>query len=289
MPQSTKQNLIEAISVMMKPLVKLLINNGVTHSDLTDVLKDVYVDSVIRHNEEIGRINQSQIAIKTGLTRKEVKKIIDRSLSDGFERRPQSRPERVLSGWHNDPAFTGPYGVPLELPFENLDDGKSFSQLVRTYGADMSPKATLEELQRGGSVILVNGLIKAIRRDFQPAALSPELISRLGEIGYKFFSTAASNIEKNSPDEGSYFDKWVYAENGCSSHVISLFDQYIRVHGQEFLEDLDRWFAANEHLNKKSDTKKETGLYMVHYVQGDNETTSLAELLAAKVDMFPQD
>ena len=284
MEQSPKQNLIDAVSVMMKPLVKLLINNGVTHSDLSDVLKDVYVDSVIRHSDDTGRINQSQIAIRTGLTRKEVRKVIDRAMNDGVEKRPQSRPEKVLSGWHNDPAFTGPYGVPLELPFEASEGGKSFSQLVRIYGADMSPKATLEELQRGGSVTLVNGMIKAVRRDLQPAALSPELISRLGEIGYKFFSTAAANIEKLSPLGGTLFDRWVYAENGCSENVIEMFDQYIRIHGQEFLEELDRWFAAHEHYNKTSSERKETGLYMVHYVQGDSETTSLAELLAVKND-----
>lgn len=282
-PQTTKQNLIDALEVMLKPLVKLLISNGVTHSDFSDVLKDIYVDSVVRNSEEAGRINQSQIAIKTGLTRKEVKKVIDRALSDGAQHRPQSRPERVLSGWHNDPAFTGPYGLPLELPFESEHGEKSFSQLVKTYGADMSPKATLEELQRGGSVeIAGNGLIRAIRRDFQPAALSPELISRLGDIGYKFFSTAAKNIENNSPEGGGYFDRWVYAENGCTANVIDLFDSYIREHGQQFLEDLDRWFAANEHMNKDNLEKKETGLYMVHYVQGDNETTNLAQLLATK-------
>lgn len=273
-----KKHLLDAVSVMMKPLVRLLINNGVTHADLSDVLKDVYVDSVVRHYDTSGKINRSQIAVMTGLTRKEVKRVIDRAIEEGDTKRLQSRPEKVLSGWHNDPDFSGPYGVPLELPYEAAEGEKSFVSLVRTYGADMSAKATLEELKRGGSVIENDGMVKALRRDFHPAALSAELISRFGEVAHKFLSTATINIEKKAQGTG-YFDRLVYAENGCTENNIRGFDKYIREHGQTFLEDLDRWFASNEVNNKKGEQRKETGLYMVHYVEGPGETTSLAELL----------
>ena len=206
MEQNTRQNLVDAISTMMKPLVRLLINNGVTHADFADILKDVYVDSAIRHFSDNDRVNRSQIAVKTGLTRKEVKKVIDRALTDETQRRPRSRPERVLSGWHNDPNFTGPYGVPLELPYEAPEGEKSFCQLVRVYSGDMSAKVTLDELKRGGSVEEKDGLLRATRRYFEPRALSAELIARLGDIGHKFFSTAAANIEKTKQNQipGTY-------------------------------------------------------------------------------------
>lgn len=278
MDTDPKKHLLDAVSVMMKPLARLLINNGVTHNDLSDVLKDVYVDAVIRHFDKGSRINRSQIAIMTGLTRKEVKRVIDRAALEGDNKRLQSRPERVLSGWHNDPNFSGPYGVPLELPYEAPPGHKSFVSLVKTYGADMSAKATLEELKRGGSVSESDGMVKALRRDFHPAALSAELISRFGEVAHKFLSTATANIEKKAQGTG-YFDRLVYAENGCTDENIRLFDKYIREHGQTFLEDLDRWFAANDSNNEKGVTRKETGLYMVHYVETEGELTSLSELI----------
>lgn len=281
MEQTTKQNLIDAISVMMKPLVRLLINNGVTHADFSDILKDVYVDASIRHFSDDQRVNRSQIAFMTGLTRKEVKKVIDRAVEEGESHRLHSRPERVLSGWHNDPDFTGPYGVPLELPYETPDGSRSFSQLVKTYSGDMSARVTLEELKRGGSVIEQNGMIKAVKRYFEPRALSGELISRLGEIGHKFFSTAAANIEKSEQGSG-YFDRRVYSENGCTPEIIARFDEYIKIVGQEFLEDLDRWFAANDRRSGPDEERKDTGLYMVHYVESPSEKTSLSQLLAER-------
>lgn len=273
-----KQNLLDAVSVMMKPLVRLLINHGVTHGDLADVLKDVYVDSVVRNFDTSPKVNRSQVAVMTGLTRKEVKRVIDRALAEGDIKRSKSRPERVLSGWYNDPNYSGPYGVPLELPYEAAADQKSFVQLVKTYGADMSPKATLEELKRGEAVIEVDGFVKAIRRDFHPAALSAELIARFGEVGHKFLSTATFNLQKEAQGTG-FFDRVVYAENGCTDEVISRFDAYIRESGQFFLEELDRWFAANEPRNRPDQERKETGLYMIHYVEAEGETTSLSELL----------
>ncbi|MEL7296887.1 MAG: DUF6502 family protein [Pseudomonadota bacterium] len=278
MEDDPKKHLIDAVAVLMKPLARLLISNGVTHGDVTDVLKDVFVDSVIRHFDSSPKINRSQIAVMTGLTRKEVKRVIDRAITEGTPHRVMSRLERVLSGWHNDPTYAGPYGVPLDLPYESDKGGPSFSQLVRTYGSDMSPKATLEELKRGGSVEDMGGLVKVLRREFHPAALSLELITRLGEVAHKFLSTATHNVEKKKQGDG-YFDRVVYAENGCTDDVIGRFDQYIRDKGQSFLEDLDRWFAANEPLNKKNEARKETGLYMVHYVEAPGERSSLAELL----------
>jgi len=265
---------------MMKPLVRLLINQGVTHADFADALKDVYVDSAIRHYGQEERINQSRIAILTGLTRKDVRNVIDRAAVSGSENRLYSRPERVLAGWYNDPAYAGPYGVPFELPYEAAEVGqKSFVELVRAYSGDMSPKAMLEELKRGGSVIEIDGSIKAVRRDFEPGALSSKLIVRLGEIGHKFFSTAAANIEKKELG-GGYFDRLVYSERGCTSNVIRDFDVFVKKSGQEFLEALDTWIAAHEQFNEAGDVRKETGVYMVQYVESTEEKTSLGELLA---------
>lgn len=281
MKGDSKQHLLDAVSVLMKPLAKLLIDNGVTHSDLSEVLKDVYVDSVVRHYDSGAKVNRSQIAVMTGLTRKEVKRVIDRALEEGDAKRSKSRPERVLSGWFNDPNFSGPYGVPLELPYEAGPDEKSFVQLVKTYGADMSPKATLEELKRGGCVAEVDGSIKAVRRDFHFAVLSAELIERFGEVIHKVLSTATFNLQKTEPEDG-FFDRLVYAENGCTQEVVDRFNVYLKEYGQYFLEDIDRWFASNESKNRAGEPRKETGLYMVHYIEGPQETTSLAELLAEK-------
>jgi hypothetical protein len=224
-------------------------------------------------------VNKSRVAVLTGLTRKEVKNVIDRAIQSSAPEKNKSRPSRVLSGWYEDPKYTGPYGIPLELPYESQVEGQaSLTELVRTYSGDMAPRQMLNELLRSGSVIEVDGLYKAVSRLYEPTALSPELIQRLGDIGYRFFSTAALNITKERQGTG-YFERAVFANEGCTPSVIEKFDEHIKIKGQNFLEELDIWFSANEHLNDSSEQRQGTGLFMVHYVEDKSEKKSLRLLL----------
>ena len=282
MGSNVKEYLLQALRRMLKPLVKLFISQGVTHAEFAEAAKEVFVEIALRDFETNYRINKSRVAILTGLTRKEVKNVIDRALSTGQQDKLYSRPEKVLAGWFSDPSYTGPYGIPMELPYEGSTSYEpSIVNLVKTYSGDMAPRQMLYELIRCGSVVEVEKRYKAVSRLYEPTALSPELIVRLGEIGHRFFSTAAMNIEKKGQGAG-YFDRFVYADEGCSDNVIGMFDEYIKVRGQEFLEELDVWFSTNEKLNLSKKLRKNTGLYMVHYVESDEDKVSLKDLLIAR-------
>lgn len=284
MGQDVKDHLRNALSLMFKPLIRLLIAQGVTHAEFSDTAKEVYVETAVRHFEADGRINKSRIAILTGLTRKEVKNVIDRALTTDFKERTYSRPARVLTGWYSDPAFQGPYGIPLELPYDITDtESRSFVELVRRYSGDMAPRQMLNQLIESGSVIEVEGKYKAVSRTFTHSTLSPALIRRLGSVGYRVFSSAAKNIDLDDRGEG-LFDRMVFADDGCTDEVIELFDEFIRVRGQGFLEELDVWFSSRRDLNKAGQKRKETGLYMVHYVEDDDELDSLQSILAKRKD-----
>jgi hypothetical protein len=279
MAESVKDHLRQALALMLKPLVRLMIAQGVTHAEFAETTKEVYVETALRHFEDAGRVNKSRIAILTGLTRKEVKNVIDRTLEEAQPDKSYSRPERVLTGWFSDPKYTGPYGIPLELPYESVQqDGPSFVKLVREYSGDMAPRQMLNELLVSGSVIEVEGRYKAVRRMYKFSALSPEFIKRLGEVGYRVFSTAAKNIDKEIEGSG-YFDRMVFADEGCTQEVIDEFDKYIKVRGQELLEEIDVWFSSRSEKNESDVEKKDTGLYMVHYVESGEERYSLRDIL----------
>ena len=284
MAESVKENLSSALSLMLKPLVRLLISQGVTHAEFSDISKEVYVETAIRYFEEGENLNKSRIAILTGLTRKDVKNVVDRTLGTHPGPKKSSRPERVLTGWYTDPKYTGPYGIPLELPYESDEgDGKSFVNLVREYSGDMAPRQMLNELVSSGSVVEVDGRFKVVRRDYKFSALSPEFIERLGEVGYRVFSTAAKNIDKQVEGSG-YFDRMVFADEGCTDAVIEKFDAYIKVRGQELLEEIDTWFSSRSADSENmSGEKKDTGLYMVHYVETAGERKNLRDILLERM------
>jgi len=277
--EKVKDHLKDALTLMLKPLVRLLIAQGVTHAEFAETAKEVYVESALRDFEVEGKVNKSRVAILTGLTRKEVKNVIDRVVAEEDTDKKHSRPERVLAGWFNDPVYTGPYGIPLDLPYTNSEEDRPcFVELVRRYSGDMAPKQMLNELLRSGSVIEMEGRYKALRRNYVHEALSPKLIRRLGEIGYRVFSTAAKNIDKRAEGTG-YFDRQVFSDDGCTENVIEMFDRYVKERGQRFLEEIDVWFSTNEKNNIPNAERKNTGFYMVHYVDDGDEETGLREVL----------
>ena len=279
MGQEIKDHLRRALAQMFKPLVRLLIAQGVTHAEFSETAKEVYVETALRHFETDGRVNKSRVAILTGLTRKEVKNVIDRALTTDRREKTYSRPARVLTGWYSDPQFQGPYGIPLELPYDTREEeGPSFVELVKRYSGDMAPRQMLNQLLESGSVIEVEGLYKAVSRTFTHSQLSPDLIRRLGSVGYRVFSSAAKNIDRND-ENGGHFDRMVFADDGCTDQVIDEFDKYIRIRGQDFLEELDVWFSSRKEDKKPGEQRKETGLYMVHYVEEEEELKNLQNLL----------
>lgn len=279
MAAKVKDHLKGALTLMLKPLVRLLIAQGVTHAEFSETAKEVYVESALRDFEVEGKVNKSRVAILTGLTRKEVKNVIDRVLIEDTPEKRYSRPERVLAGWFNDPIYTGPYGIPLDLPYvsESLDE-PSFTELVKSYSGDMAPKQMLQELLRSGSVVEVDGRFKAVRRNYVHEVLSPKLIRRLGQIGYRVFSTAAKNIDKQADGSG-YFDRQVFSDEGLTQEVIDKFDLYIKERGQKLLEEIDVWFSTHQKNIGPDEKRKNTGFYMVHYVDDLDERVGLREIL----------
>jgi len=281
MGQEVKDHLRHALSLMLKPLIRLLIAQGVTHAEFSETAKEVYVEIALRHFETEGKVNKSRVAILTGLTRKEVKNVVDRALTTDYQDKTHSRPARVLTGWYSDPAYQGPYGIPLELPYEASDDGEpSFVALVKNYSGDMAPRQMLKQLLEAGSVFEVDGRYKAVSRIFLHKKLSPSVVDRLGSVGYRFFSTAAKNIDADREGgERTLFDRMVFADDGCTDEVISQFSDYLSTRGQSFLEELDVWFSTRKDMNKPGVPKKETGVYMLHYVEERDDLGSLKGLL----------
>jgi hypothetical protein len=282
MSSNVKANLGLSLRTLLKPLVRLLISQGITHGDFSEAAKDVYIEMAIRHSAD-GRVNKSKIAILTGLTRKEVANVIQRAVRSEAPAREFSRPSRVLSGWHNDPDYVGPYGLPLEIPYDNPSSSghsPSFVHLVKTYSGDMPPKGMLEELTRVGAVIQQDDkTLKAVRRVYMPQSLSPFLIERFGDVGFNILSTIASNVEKEGSGKGP-FDRAVFSDNPLTKSELESFDGYLKKKGQEFLETVDNWFSSNVTEKQSGEDAVDTGVAMVQYIEWNpEEKQSLHELL----------
>jgi len=287
MSDSVKTGLLAAYGRLLRPLIRILLRHGVTYAELSEVVKTVYV-SIAAHEFRVPgkKMSKARIAIVTGLTRKEVQRI---SESDKESSRPKtnlSRIGRVLSGWHTDPDYTGPYGMPLELRYDSDVPGDAtFLRLVQRYSGDMTPRAMLDELLRIGAVVETDqNWFKVLRREYVPHTLAPDFLERVGYGVHNFVSTIETNIKKAGPGQGR-FERTVNPDVGLRRQDLQLFDQYVRQSGQKFLEDIDNWLTKLDRPGKK-DEVVQTGVGIYHFVVEDEEydEKSIKDLLEERTD-----
>ena len=97
----------------------------------------------------------SRIAVITGLTRKEVSRLLKFSVPNDKEKSDRyHRASRVVSGWRRDKDFLNSGRRPAI--FSIIGPGKSFQQLVKRYSGDIPHRAILDELLKA-RVVSVSG------------------------------------------------------------------------------------------------------------------------------------
>ena len=273
MSDPVKTGLLAAYSKLLRPLIRILLRHGVTYAEFSEVVKTVYVATAAHEFRVPGKkMSKARIAIVTGLTRKEVQRIseIDNKENAGLKTN-LSRIGRVLSGWHTDPDFTGPYGMPLELRYDSdIPADATFVRLVQRYSGDMTPRAMLDELLRVGAVVETDqSWFKVVRREYVPHTLAPDFLERVGRGVHNFVHTIEMNMQKVGPGKGR-FERTVRPDSGLRVEDLPLFDQYVRQKSQALLEDIDNWLTKLERPNK-NDTTIQTGVGIYHFVVEDDE------------------
>jgi len=282
MTESVKQTLLAAYRVLLGPLIRILLRQGISFAEFSEVAKAVYVEIALKDFKVSGRrATRTRIAVMTGLTRKEVKRVIDEASNERYELKTNyNRLGRVLVGWHTDSDFTGPYGLPLELQYETgISDEPTFSTLVRKHSGDMSPRSILDELIRVGAVTETDlGWYRVLRRDYIPEAQGVHNFERAGNVIRNFLNTIDYNITKTAPGRGR-FERQAVADDGIRVEDIPEFDAYLRERCQALLEEVDNWLTNLPKPDPKRDEIVRTGLGVYHYLNDGIEDQSFKNLL----------
>ena len=272
MTDSVRLGLLAAYRKLLQPLVRILIRSGISFGETAEVLKSVFVEVAGR---DFGlpdkKTSLSRIAILTGLSRKEVAKQNEILVSGALNFDSNlNRVIRVLEGWHGDPTFTGPYGLPMELPFES-PTGPSFVSLVRQHSGDMAPRAMLDELIRVGAVEqTAAGAFKVLVRVYIPREFHPDALHRFGEVVRDFINTYEFNMDK--PAGKSRFERIVFADNGLREELMPAFDALLRAKGYKFLLELNNWINAQENVSlsvSRKTSRIKTGVGVYHFISDD--------------------
>lgn len=243
----TNNPLHRALYRILRPLARLLLRNGIPFAEFAELVKRAYVDAAMEDfSDNRKKPTDSRAAVMTGLTRKEVRKqreILAGEHDGCADARYENRASRVVSGWVHDSAFQGGEGEPAELPF---DGPSSFSELVRRYSGDMTPRAVLEELERVGVVATGDsGKLVLRQRAYIPAGDSEEMLQIFGEDVSDLIATIDHNLVGSEADSQPLFQRTL-VYNNIPPEVMARWRPYAAQQSQAMLEQLDKWLGPHD-------------------------------------------
>ena len=137
----------QAVRVLMRPLVRLLLKKQVGYPSLSSLLRALFVE--VAEQEfvlEKRRQTDSRISLLTGIHRKEVKRLRVEIAEDKPVSGTASLGGLLVSRWIADPDFIDPEGRPRPLRRTKGPDGlPSFQDLVSSVSKDIPAVSVLDE------------------------------------------------------------------------------------------------------------------------------------------------
>lgn len=273
MSYNLRVRILTALRLSLRPLVRVLLRHGVTFGQFAEVAKAAFVEEVLSERDSRGRLtNKSRIAVRTGLSRKEVSRICERLLlmagqANGSASLVQQIgfSARVLQLWHVDPQFSDGNGQPRSLAFAG--DDISFSSLVKSVGGDIPPGALRAELLAANAIMeLSGGELRPLRRHFIPSESGEDLFVGLTHIVLPVMEGLARNAD--ATEDQPFFQRFAYSDHLATS-ATSLFRDTASHRSEQFLQSIDDWLSANEARGHGSDEQQRRVGIGVFYYEGE--------------------
>lgn len=261
-----QKNILNGLLTIMLPVSRFLLRSGIGYKEFAQVCKSAFVQVATDDYGIRGRpTNISRVAVMTGLTRKEVKKLRNNRLGSagdlwGANLSPRTQ---TLNHWHADADFCDEKGKPLDLPFSG--EFPSFTDLVRRYAGDIPPGAMRTELKRSGAVTeMEGGKLRALSAVYIPYELDADFINgwafSLANLATTLTHNSSLRSAKNEKERRSHarLERYVWATKLRKADVDAFKDMAVS-RTEELLTQLNQWLINRESdaVHKSADSDKE--------------------------------
>jgi hypothetical protein len=284
MPDNVKTELSLSLVRLLRPLVRIMLREGLTYSHFAAIAQMAFVESAAKDFVSKGmKSSVSSVCALTGMTSPEVSNVlIEQERFDSSELLEVSNPfARVLHGWHNDRDYVGPYGFPVDLPFEGSP--LSFTILTTRHALGVSPQVVLEELKRVGAVTEVGfNIWKPLTQEYIEPNFTPENLGRMASLVESLLSTLENNT-RNKRDGTDLFERTMIVDAPLSSAQLRELQGYMKIVGGQFLQRVDTFAAVD--LQEKMGIKAgevadiRAGLQCFLYVESAPDDTKLRDAI----------
>jgi Family of unknown function (DUF6502) len=256
--------LMATVYACMRPLARVLLRSGITYKSFAEIAKRAFVHEALLERDLKGRVtNASRVAVRTGLSRKEVRRISEGSRSDRNSAEKVDHagpPARVLHAWHFDPRFVGDDGAPLDLLFEG--SSPNFTEIVRAEAGDVPAGAVRAELLRAAAMVeLENGMLRPTKRYFVPGDFDEKAITVMSGMLFPFLSGLDhnSNPQRNA---AGFIQRIAYAK--LPPEQREAFRVWSREQATKFIESIDDWLMKKQ-IQPDCDGEPISGVGVFYY------------------------
>ncbi len=237
------QALHQAILKLLKPLVRILLNHGVSVNEFMDIAKEAYVDVAEQEFQIQGRKQStSRIAVLTGMHRKDVSRYLNKiKAPESNESQFHNRAAKVMTAWKNEAEFCDEQGNPLMLPIEG--DTRSFTALVSKHSGSMTMRSMLDEMVRVKVVkIDEQGFVHLVNEVYVPQDSDPQRLAYMGEACADLLNTLSVNIEK--PEANRL--QLTTAFDNLPEESIPAFRVYSQKQTAKLIKNLESWLSKHD-------------------------------------------
>ncbi len=280
-----KSPLPRAIEVLLEPIARMLVRQGIGGNSAVEIIKRAYVAATINVLKERQQpITAARLRIFTGFPEREVERLRGQlQTAPPVEPSTLDQVTRLLTTWHLDDRYSLQFGgTPRELKITGGRGEYTFASLAKECAPSLNPTELLKELVDLGAAQLSedNRRVRPLTRAYLPEPLSRAATERLGRMVRNFTETLDCNFQTSDP-ESRRVDRHVSADFAISTEAENEFRLKARKEGQALLESLDSWLQQQKPAEENG---KRVGVVVFQYVE-----SATLEALQREVESVPRD
>lgn len=271
MQDTSNSFVLSALLKALRPIARFLMKSGIGYREFSEISKSAFVDVATVDYGLRGRpTNISRVAVMTGLTRKEVKRLRDKiSAGTQVNMARVIPPAEIIEKWHSDPDFVDSNARPKILDFDGPVE--SFTGLVKKYGGDIPPGAMRTELKRVGALLEEDdGRLRVVKKFFRPIDTVDQLGRALGQAMYGLGLAVDHNLGRK-PDE-CWVERTAFSTRIRSNDKLRV-RRISQDRASEFVESVNDLFSAYETIYSDDELESEPSVVGVgvYYFESDED------------------
>jgi hypothetical protein len=259
--------LLATFKKVVKPLVRLFLEKGITYTLLLEELKQVFVEVASEEFKIDGKAQtDSRITLLTGVHRRDVNRF--RNSSTKTQQLKTNFSAQLISQWLGNEKFLDENGRPKRLARSNkVNSNDTFDDLVMSVSKDIRSRPVLDEWLRTNIITLDDeGYLHLNSEAFIP---NDDLEQNLYYLGMNVHDHLAAAVN-NTLNNPKMFERCVYYDNLTIGDITELHEitnkagmDYLKLLNQKSIE-ASQTDKPNTKTSYETKYRMNTGVYFYY-------------------------